>query len=49
MSERHGVRAVGWAGGSREMHCEQTAGVTEQGLRAVLYAVLSCSVVSDSS
>ena len=30
------------------MHCEQTAGVTEQGLRAVLYAVLSCSVVSDS-
>ena len=25
--------AVGWAGGSREMHYEQTAGVTEQGLR----------------
>jgi len=30
------------------MHYEQTAGVTEQGLRAVLYAVLSHSVVSDS-
>ena len=30
------------------MHYEQTAGVTEQGLRAVLYAVLSRSVMSDS-
>ena len=50
--ERHGVGAVGWAGGSREMHCEQTAGVTEKGLkadlRAVLYAMLSRSVMSDS-
>ena len=38
--ERHGVGAVGWAGGSREMHCEQTAGVTEKGLKADLRAVL---------